>query len=294
MDKALENYISSFRTIIEKLRYSRYIYYYATAVLLGISIAVFAHSFLYYLFAASIKNDNIKVSHQNGSSEMRAKANIQAENLIGGVLFSEGVETTSAENPLGDEKIEFTLVGTVEGHWSFARAVIKIKGSKDSSKEIRIGEYIGNKKLIYIGRNYIYYLENGSRVKMEVGQDSAQAEKNATSSDSGGVIKKVISREEVNKWLSGNASGIYKNAAWGPKLKNGKVIGVEIRKLSPSHVFYKLGARKGDMIKKVNGYPLSNTERMFEIWKSLKTASGAKIELERNGKNYLYDFTIQN
>lgn len=291
----IDVYISSGKAIIQKLRYSRYIYYYAAAVLLGVSIAVFMHSLLYYIFASSISNDKIRVSFSSHRSEMKTRANIQVENLIGGVLFSDAVQAMDSEDSAASSNVEFTLIGTLEGHWSFARAVINIKGSKESSKEIRIGEMIGNKKLIYIGRNYIYYREDGRKVKMEVGQDSAEAQKEAAASgDSGGVIKKVVSREEVNKWLSGNASQIYKNAAWGPKLINGKVQGVEIRKLSSSHVFYKLGARKGDLVKKINGYPLSNTERMFEIWRSLKTAAGAKIELERNGKNYTYDFTIQN
>ncbi len=281
-----------FQTLLDKLRYSRYLYYYALSVFIGISMGVFSHALIFFLFSQETKNDKIKMfSHYDPRSDA-PRTSIQIESIIGGVLFAESTQTPVVEG--GEvQNLEFTLLGTLEGHWSFARAVIQIKGGPPSSTELAIGESIGNRKLIYIGRNYIYYMENGAKVRMEVGQDTAQVQKPAETA-TGGVIQKVISREEVNKWLTGNANEIYKGAAWGPKVQDGKVLGVEIKKLSPSHVFYKLGARQGDLVEKINGYSLSDTERMFEIWKALKTANGAKIDLIRNGEKISYDFKIQN
>jgi general secretion pathway protein C len=55
-----------------------------------------------------------------------------------------------------------------------------------------------------------------------------------------------------------------------------------------------LGARGGDIIKRVNGMPLNDTEKMLEIWGSVKSATKITIDLERSGKILTYEFLIRN
>ena len=98
----------------------------------------------------------------------------------------------------------------------------------------------------------------------------------------------------MNKNILGNPAKIYEGAQFGPHLVNGKIEGYKIARVNDDHVFAKLGAKSGDIIKKVNGYGLNDTERMLDLWKAIKTAPAVKIELERDGKQITYDFQIRN
>ena len=116
----------------------------------------------------------------------------------------------------------------------------------------------------------------------------------AGASMGGSAINKTISRQDVVNMMKGNASSIYKGASFGPDLKDGKITGYKIHRVKPNHLFFKLGARSGDVVRRVNGFELNDTERMFELWKSIKTAPSVNLQLERNGKLHTYNFNIIN
>jgi len=77
-------------------------------------------------------------------------------------------------------------------------------------------------------------------------------------------------------------------------LVDGKIEGYKLYQVARSHIFYSLGARGGDIIKRVNGMPLNDTEKMLEIWSSVKTATKITVDLERSGKIITYEFLIRN
>lgn len=51
---------------------------------------------------------------------------------------------------------------------------------------------------------------------------------------------------------------------------------MKIYQVTAEHIFYQLGARSGDIIKRVNGMPLGETEKMLEIWSAIKVAQKSK------------------
>ncbi|MCX7632496.1 MAG: PDZ domain-containing protein, partial [Turneriella sp.] len=162
---------------------------------------------------------------------------------------------------------------------------------------------VQNATIISIAQEHIWIKFNQNRYKLKIGESTTdlaqQAAAQATQPGAAApaqntVITKVISREEVNKTILGNPAKIYEGAAFGPHLVNGKIEGYKIARVNEDHVFAKLGARSGDIIRKVNGYTLEDTERMFELWRSIKTAPQVKIEVERDGKIITYDFQIRN
>jgi general secretion pathway protein C len=97
----------------------------------------------------------------------------------------------------------------------------------------------------------------------------------------------------VNRKLK-DPNVIYKDARFGPHLVDGKIEGYKLYQVARSHIFYSLGARGGDIIKRVNGMPLNDTEKMLEIWGSVKSATKITIDLERSGKILTYEFLIRN
>ncbi len=241
------------------------------------------------------------------SSPVERKENLIREplsSLIGGYFFSPPIEeapTSQEEKPASLPSLE--LIGTVSGHPSFARAVIRVKGSKEPVREYKIGDNIEGAKLIAIGREYVVLLFQKERYTLRVGEELKKKEKPSQASlkkeepkggSSSQKIVKVLSRSQLNKEILGNLNKIYQGAAFGPYIVGGKVKGYKIYKIRPNHIFAKLGAKPGDIITKVNGFPLStDPEKMFELYNSLRTAPKVSIEVNRGGKTYLYEFHIR-
>lgn len=210
-------------------------------------------------------------------------------NPVGEVQMAEAQEVSS------EPDVQFTLLGTLEGHPSFARAIVNIEG-EGSNREFGVRQKIGHSRILSIRRNYIWIIKNGTKYKIEVGKKSGEAVKAiaAIAPRSGKKVVKVISREEVNQKILGNPNAIYKGARFGPLLQNDKIVGYKLYAVEPSHVFYSLGARSGDVVKSVNGYPLGDTNRMFELWKAVPNMDKIDVVIDRGGNPYNYEFHIRN
>ncbi len=63
-------------------------------------------------------------------------------------------------------------------------------------------------------------------------------------------------------------------------------------KVQEDSVLYMLGARSGDIVKRVNGKVLNSTERLYEMWASIKNESSISIDIDRNGKITTFIFNI--
>lgn len=301
-----------FAGLWSRVRYSRTWWYSGAAVLLGLSLARFGHSVTLYLVSKSTPLPPARQATQMNNNADQAF--VDPTTAIGGAIFQRAGEVTTAGG--GPAVVEqpakpFKLTATLEGSADFARALIEVQGesireycmagSACRRKECECS--VQNATIISIAQEYIWIKMAQSRYKLKIGQlttDLAQqpvpAAPGAPAAASGGgaLITRVITREEVNKNILGNPAKIYEGAAFGPHLVNGKIEGYKISRVNDDHVFAKLGAKSGDIIKKVNGYGLSDTERMLDLWKAIRTAPEVKIEIEREGKTITYDFQIRN
>lgn len=290
----------------EKLRSIQGWSVWAAAAFLGLAIAKFLLALTMFILNKYIPfPDYAAMAGSSTIASNRAQI-LDPTTIVGGPLFPSAVlepSTTQNNSAVPVDDVKFKLIGTLEGHPSFARAVLVLATNPPETKEYAMGAKIGISRISYIGREYIWIRRGSQRIKMKVGEsidDVAQrlqaeaSTKAETTQASAGVITKVISREEVNKTILGNPAEIYKGASFGPIVENSKITGYKIHKVKDSHVFFKLGARPGDILRKVNGYGLEDTERMFELWRSIKTAPSVKVEIERNGKPVTYDFQIRN
>jgi general secretion pathway protein C len=196
---------------------------------------------------------------------------------------------------------QMMITGTVSGSPSFARVTIHEKNANES-EEFAIGEMVGNYKVLSIEPHGIVLGKNELKLKVAIGETPAQAKEKMFKTIKPGesaplasseTIQKILSREDLNKKLK-DPNAIYKDARFGPNLVDGKIDGYKLYQVSKTHVFYSLGAKSGDIIKRVNGMPLTETEKMLEIWNSIKTAQKVTVDLEREGRIISYDFTIRN
>ncbi|MCC5813321.1 MAG: general secretion pathway protein GspC [Leptospira sp.] len=200
-----------------------------------------------------------------------------------------------------DTEIDPMIVtGTISGDSSFARVTLRDKSN--NTMEYSIGEQLGSFRIRSIDQHFIILKRGKLNLKVLIGESIAQAKEKIkqkeTDSDtqqltSSQTIQKVLSREDVNRKLK-DPNVIYKDARFGPHLVDGKIEGYKLYQVARSHIFYSLGARSGDIVKRVNGMPLNETEKMLEIWKSVQTAPKIAIDLDRKGKIITYEFLIRN
>ncbi len=231
-------------------------------------------------------------------------------NLVRGVYYDPNqVDKKSLDGSSLDPEIaadngdvdQMLVTGTLSGHWSFARVTVREKSANDS-EEFAIGEMVGGYKVQSIEPHYVVLKKGGLALRVNIGETPAQAKERIRPKgeeaplpalNSSQTVQKVLSREDVNRKLK-DPNTIYKNARFGPHLVDGKIEGYKLYQVSKEHVFYALGARSGDIIRRVNGMPLNETEKMLEIWSSVKQAPKITVDLERQGKIITYEFIIRN
>jgi len=286
------------RSAIDKVENPKRVGLYLATAVLGLSASRFASSIIVYSLSTQLHGMVNPANTLLVGAETRkvaAAANVDLASIIDGVFFKRPVVEQQATQTAAPSQ-NFTLIGTLEGDPAYARAVIRIAGVQDEPREYALGEKIGNAVLIVIGYEKIWVRENGAKYKIEVGESSQEAQsKAATPVDTGAGTTRIITRQEINDKILGNPAAIYGGgAAFGPNLENGQITGFKLHRIPEGHIFYSLGARSGDIIKSVNGYPLSNTGQMMELWNNIKTMPRVSVDLLRDGKPMRYDFEIRN
>lgn len=228
-------------------------------------------------------------------------------------FFKEGdinVEGAGPESVAIDAEVsELTLIGTITGPRSISRAFIrkgtrrrtssrfKSKGSTGSSeppeKEIfKLWETVHGYKLVSIRDRSVILEGPSGRAELKI----YDGKKGKTAGDkkvaSKGKLKKNLSRAELKQNLQNNMDNAFKGLVAGPYRKNGKVVGFRLKKVRPYNIFYKMGARSGDVITRVNGKKIDSTEKLFQFWKNFATESKVVIDIERRGQMMQFDFNI--
>lgn len=209
--------------------------------------------------------------------------------------------TLSEEIPGADETM---LTGTLSGGRSYARATFKAKG-KEEADEFQIGQKVAGYEVKGIYNHYAVLFKNGVHMRIDIEETIADAKKKIATKEKppeeagtpnpGGcpVTKKMISRTDFERTLK-NPADIYKDAKFGPNLIDGKIDGYKLYAVPSNHIFYALGARNGDIVRRVNGMPLSDTEKMLEMWSNIKNSVKIIIDIDRKGKCLSYEFTVRN
>ncbi len=266
------------------------------------------------------KNQNIQVSNQSAPKAVSIYEGMVEGNLIRGKIIVEqalgsGPGGTPVEPvPVDDPAVEEMMVtGTIAGHSSFARVAIKEK-DKEESEELSIGRKIQGYIVKAISEHYTVLFKNGLNLNVEVGETIKEAkarhlameerirlkkghktDPNATADNlkPGQTVIRPISRTDFERYLR-DESLIYKDARFGPNMVEGKIDGYKIFQVATTHIFYQLGARNGDVIRRVNGIPLNNTQKMLELWSNIKNSTVVTIDIDRKGNIIGYEFQIRN
>ncbi len=203
-------------------------------------------------------------------------------------------------NPAGSIS-ELTLLGTISGPTSIARAMILKSGEKSPGVfalykvNTEVGNDVYGNKLVGIGDSKVYLDAGGQRVALELYAKKvvdSQSTPGIPSAAGGQQLNQTLSRAEMKQKVFNNMDNALQGLQAGPHRVNGQIVGYRLITVRPQNIMFRLGARSGDIIKRVNGQVLDSTQKLMSMWEMIKNDPKITIDLERGGKNLRYDFNI--
>lgn len=197
---------------------------------------------------------------------------------------------------------ELTLLGTITGPSSIARAMI-LKTGETSPKVFALykvnsdtsNDVWGN-KLVGIADAKVYIEAGGQKMTLELYAKKTvdSAVKQGAAGPEGGAqqFNQTLSRAEIKQKVFNNMDNALQGLQAGPYRINGQIVGYRLINVRPNNIMFKLGARSGDIVRRVNGQILDSTQKLMSMWESIKNDPKITVDLERDGKNIKYDFNI--
>ncbi len=78
-----------------------------------------------------------------------------------------------------------------------------------------------------------------------------------------------------------------------PYIMNGKAYGFVLQDIAPGSLYAKAGLRNGDVIRRVNGKPVTTIEQGMAMYQSLQDAPFIRLQIERAGKPQTLNYQVQ-
>jgi general secretion pathway protein C len=100
-----------------------------------------------------------------------------------------------------------------------------------------------------------------------------------------------IDRKEVDKALS-DLNNILTQARAVPNIENGQPAGYKLFQIVPGSIYDKLGLQNGDVIAGLNGAPINDPGKAFEMLSELKTAPHLDLTIKRDGRSMPFSYDI--
>ncbi len=201
-------------------------------------------------------------------------------------------------NPAGAIS-ELTLLGTISGPTNIARAMILKTGEKSPGVfalykvDSEVANDVYGNKLVGIGDGKVYLEAGGQKVALELYAKKVVNPQNpASPTDAGGQFNQTLSRSELKQKVFNNMDNALQGLQAGPYRVNGQIVGYRLITVRPQNIMFRLGARSGDIVKRINGQILDSTQKLMSMWETIKNDPKITIDIERNGKNLRYDFNI--
>jgi general secretion pathway protein C len=198
--------------------------------------------------------------------------------------------------PSASDLNDLQLLGTISGPAAIARILLRKKQEKDS-QIFKLWDDVYGYKLVRID-NFKIYLKRDKNVltlDMYPKDDKAQLNASAAVARGGAAESKTVqalSRSEIQQKLLNNVDNALEGLQAGPNRVNGKIDGYRLARVSPNNFLYKLGARSGDIAKRINGHPIDSTEKLLGLWQSLQGESKITVDIDRGGKIQTFEFNV--
>lgn len=200
---------------------------------------------------------------------------------------------------------DLTLLGTAVGSFRESFALVQ-KGSTHEERVFRLGDTVFSAgPLVSVKKDVAEILVGGKRVKIltptaaaaeAAAQTAAPVQQpqvgNPGLASATGSGNFVIDQRALNAALD-NIGQAMTDARLLPSMKDGKVEGFRASEVKPQGIFGTIGIRNGDVLLRMNDFPIDSPEKAIQSFASLKGQSRIKLDLIRDGQPTTFNYDIR-
>jgi general secretion pathway protein C len=193
---------------------------------------------------------------------------------------------------------ELLLLGTATGSFRETFALVR-HTAKQEERVFRLGDMVFDAgRLVQVTHEQAFISVNGKKVELLTpmspvaaapqGQPAGQPGL-AAASGSGGY---VIDQRALNTALD-NIGQAMSDARLLPSLKDGKVEGFRASEVKPGGVFAMVGIKNGDVLLRLNDFPIDSPDKALQSFIALKGQNRIKLDMVRDGHPATFNYDIR-
>ena len=213
---------------------------------------------------------------KSGFTDLRALANTR---LFGRAATTEARRPV-AEAPVAPSALNLTVTGVLM-RAAGGCALVVPQGQPEAA--VCVGEeIIPGVRLDTVLNDRILIVRNGVREAV-IMKDAVVASGSSVAPvpivQSMGAGRQVVDRQQLQKQL--NRPEFLSQALIVPNPGGG---GFLVRRVQAGSLYEKLGLRQGDVIRKINGQPLTNMKDVMSLYQQFGTAQRVLVDVQRQGR----------
>ena len=194
---------------------------------------------------------------------------------------------------------ELLLLGTATGSFRETFALVR-HTARQEERVFRLGDTVFDAgRLVQVTREQAYIVINGKKVELltPMSLPSASAPAQPAGSPTTGVASTgagsfVIDQRALNAALD-NISQAMTDARLLPSQKDGKVEGFKASEVKPAGVFAMIGIKNGDVLLRLNDFPIDSPDKALQSFIGLKGQNRLKLDMIRDGRPVTFNYDIR-
>ena len=195
---------------------------------------------------------------------------------------------------------ELLLLGTATGSFRETFALVR-HTTKQEERVFRLGDMVFDAgRLVQVTREQAFIVVSGKKVElltpMSLSSAAAPAQQPAGSPTTGvastGAGSYVIDQRSLNSALD-NIGQAMSDARLLPSQKDGKVEGFRASEVKPAGVFAMIGIKNGDVLLRLNDFPIDSPDKALQSFIALKGQNRLKLDMIRDGRPVTFNYDIR-
>jgi len=193
---------------------------------------------------------------------------------------------------------DLMLLGTAVGSFRETFALVR-NTTKQEERVFRLGDMVFDAgRLVEVTRERAFIVVGGKKVELLTPLTPPAAPAQPATPQGGVTVANVgggnfvIDQRALNAALDNPAQAMT-DARLLPSQKDGKVEGFRVSEVKPNGVFAMVGMKNGDILLRLNDFPVDSPDKALQSFIALKGQSKLKLDLIRDGQPTTFNYDIR-
>jgi general secretion pathway protein C len=197
---------------------------------------------------------------------------------------------------------ELLLLGTAVGSFRETFALVR-HTTKQEERVFRLGDMVFDAgRLAEVRKESAFIVINNKKVELltpmtppaapQAAKTSPGTAQTNTAVASTGAGSYVIDQRALNAALD-NPAQAMSDARLLPSQKDGKVEGFKASEVKPNGVFSMIGIKNGDVLLRLNDFPMDSPDKALQSFIALKGQNRLKLDIIRDGQPQTFNYDIR-